>query len=158
MTTRHVRTAAAAVAVILTVFVALANPAAANPPPSDTAWGEARIIWLLNQERQMRGLQPLANNGGAHNVAQYSANVQAYYGRLGHNPNLGNDVSRNVDPNWWGIGENVGCGYDADNLHAMWMSSSGHRANALNPSFDTVGVGVAYARGCVWATVVFVDR
>jgi uncharacterized protein YkwD len=66
-------------------------------------------------------------------------------------------MTRNVSRTWWSIGENIGCGVDADNLHGMWMSSPGHRANILNPNFDTVGVGVVYARGCLWATVDFAD-
>ncbi len=158
MTTRPVRALVGAfAAAVLSLTVLAATPAAATPPPGDQAYGEARIIWLINQERQMRGLAPLANNGGGHNVAQFSANTQAWYGRLGHNANLANDVTRNVSRTWSAIGENVGCGADADNLHGMWMNSGGHARNVLNPRFDTVGVGVAYARGCLWATVVFVD-
>lgn len=130
--------------------------AAATPPPSDTAYGEARILWLLNQERRVRGLPPVTRNAGADHIAQYSANVQAWYGRLGHNPNLGRDITENVTPAWvWG-GENVGCGADADHLNAMWMGSASHRANALHAG-DVVGIGTVYARGCLWATVVYVD-
>ncbi len=136
---------------------ATSGPAAAAPPPSDETYSEARILWLLNEERRIHGLGPVGRHPGADHIAQHSANVQAWYGRLGHNPNLAQDVSEHVTPYWRFVGENVGCGGDADHLHGMWMSSYGHRANMLQGGEDTVGIGTVYARGCLWATVVFVD-
>jgi uncharacterized protein YkwD len=146
----------AVLAAALTVAAAT-SPAAAAPPPSDENYSESRILWLLNEERRIRGLGPVRRHPGADHMAQYSANVQAWYGRLGHNPNLAEDVTNNVTPRWWHAGENVGCAGDSDQLHGMWMNSSGHRANMLRGGEDTVGIGTVYARGCLWATVVFVD-
>lgn len=140
------------------LFVTVAAPAGALPAPSDTDFSESRIVWLLNEERRIHGLGPAARNSGADLMAQWSANVQAWFGILGHNPNLGPDVTREVGPGWRWAGENVGCGPDADGLHGMWMRSSGHAANILKSGVDTVGVGTVYARGCLWATVVYVDR
>jgi uncharacterized protein YkwD len=38
-------------------------------------------------------------------------------------------------------------------LMSMWMNSSGHRANILNPALTSIGVGIATdSRGIVWAT------
>lgn len=149
--------AAAALALPLSVS-APADPASAAPPhPSNTEWGEERILQHLNAARAQAGLGPVRRHAGADHMAQYSANVQAWYGRLGHNPNLARDVTNNVTPRWNWAGENVGCGASADHLHQMWMSSASHRAVALKPGADTVGIGAAYGRGCVWATVVVVD-
>ena len=157
MTLRFARLFAAAAIITVLGLFATANPAAALPPPSDTNFGEARILWLMNEERRIRGLGPVTRVGGADLIAQNSADVQAYYGRLGHNPNLPRDVSERVTPNWRWVGENVGCGADADSLHGMWMNSSGHRVNILQAGADAVGIGVNYSRGCLWATVVFID-
>ena len=157
MNLRFARLFAAAAITIVLGLLASSNPAAALPPPSDTTFGEARILWLMNEERRIRGLPPVRRVDGAELIAQNSANVQAYYGRLGHNPNLAPDVSERVTPNWRWIGENVGCGADADNLHGMWMNSPGHRVNILQGGADMVGIGAVYARGCLWATVVFID-
>jgi uncharacterized protein YkwD len=154
---RLARPFAAVLAAAAITLSAAAAPAAALPPPSDTGWGEARILWLLNEERRVHGLPPVVRNAGADYMAQYSADVQAWYGRLGHNPNLGSDVTARVTPYWRFAGENVGCGFDADNLHGMWMNSAGHAANVLRAGVDTIGIGATYARGCLWATVVFVD-
>jgi len=138
-----------------------AAPAAASapalPPPSDAEFGKARIHWLLNATRGQHGLGGVQRNAAADAIAQFSANVQAWFGALGHNANLADDVTRVVTPSWRFIGENVGCGSDADRLHDLWMHSSGHAANVLRSGVDTVGVGYAYARGCAWATVVFID-
>lgn len=147
-----------AAALAFAAFQAPASAAAASmPPPSDTTFGEARILWLLNEERRMRGLAPVQRHPGADEMAQWSANVQAWYGRLGHNPNLGRDTTNEVGP-WWFVGENVGCAADADHLHSMWMQSSSHAANVVQGAIETVGIGTVYARGCLWATVVVVDR
>jgi uncharacterized protein YkwD len=151
---RPVLTILAAAAIGLSVTAA---PAAALPPPSDTNFGEARILWLLNETRAYYGLPPVTRHAGADHIAQNSANVQAWYGRLGHNANLAHDVTELVTPAWRFAGENVGCGADADSLHGLWLNSAAHRANMLRAAEDLVGIGAVYARGCVWATVVFVD-
>jgi uncharacterized protein YkwD len=157
MTSRLARPLAAAFLATLVVLAGSISPAAAVPPPSDQNYGEARILWLMNEERRIHGLPPVARNAAADDIAQYSANVNAWYNRLAHNPNLAKDVSEKVTPAWHYVGENVGCGADADNLHGMWMRSPGHAQNLLNRGAETVGIGVVYARGCLWATVVFVD-
>ena len=157
MTSRLARPLVAALLATLVVLASSASPAAAVPPPSDANYGEARILWLLNEERRIHGLPPVSRNSGADEIAQFSANTQAWYNRLAHTPNLGRDVTQRVTPRWWFVGENVGCGGDADQLHGMWMRSRGHATNMMNRGAETVGIGVVYARGCLWATVVFVD-
>lgn len=165
MTLRLARPFAAAILTALVVLAGTTSPAAAAPAapaapapaPSDENYGEARILWLMNEERRVRGLPPVARNAGADQIAQFSANVNAWYNRLAHNPNLGRDVTERVTPRWRFVGENVGCGGDADHLHGMWMRSAGHARNLTNQGAETVGIGVVYARGCLWATVVFVD-
>lgn len=146
-------------ALLTGVFVAtISAPAAAAPPhPSNSEWHEERLVQLVNQTRAQHGLGPVRRHSGADVIGQWSANVQAWYGRLGHNPNLAQDVTKEVTPHWWWAGENVGCAGGAAQLHDMWMASSSHRANILRPGADTVGFGAVYARGCLWATGVYVD-
>jgi uncharacterized protein YkwD len=40
-----------------------------------------------------------------------------------------------------GAGENIAWGKLGDEVVALWMNSSGHRANILNPNFKSMGVG-----------------
>ncbi len=157
MILRLARPIAAAIIATLVAFAATTSPAAALPPPSDTGFGEARIHWLMNETRRYYGLPPVQRNAGADQIAQFSADVQARYRRLGHNANLGHDVSNVVSNRWYAVAENVGCGGDADHLHGMWMNSRPHQANMLGRGYDTVGIGVNYSNGCLWATVVFID-
>lgn len=154
---RALTAALVSASVLLAGSAAAPAAAAPAPPPSDSEYGERLINWLLAEERRKNGLSPAIRNAGADAIAQWSAMVQAWNGRLGHNPNLGRDVDQRVGP-WWFVGENVGCAADARRLHELWMSSASHRANLLRPNLDTVGVGAVYARGCLWATVVYVDR
>ena len=57
-----------------------------------------------------------------------------------------------------GRGEKVGVAATPTTSTACWMRSAGHRRTVLRASADTVGIGVVYARGCLSATVVFVDQ
>ena len=157
MISRLARPLAAAILATAMALAATTSPAAALPPPSDTGYGEARIHWLMNETRRYYGLPPTQRNAGADQIAQYSADVQAQYRRLAHNYNLGRDVTNAVSPYWRGVAENVGCGNDADHLHGMWLNSRGHATNMLGAGYDTVGIGVNYSNGCLWATVVFID-
>ena len=157
MILRLARPFAAAIIATLVALAATTSPAAALPPPSDTGFGEARIHWLMNETRRYYGIAPVQRNAAADQIAQYSADVQARYRRLGHNPNLARDVTNAVSPRWYAVGENIGCGGDADQLHGMWLNSRPHAANMLGRSYDTVGIGVNYSNGCLWATVVFID-
>lgn len=137
--------------------VSASAPAAAAPPPTDAEWGEARILDLVNHTRRSHGLGTVQRHPGADLMGQWSANVQAWVGQLGHNANLAHDVTVAVTPDWSWAGENVGCGRDADHLVAMWMASPGHRAVILRPGADTIGLGAIYARECLWATAVYID-
>lgn len=147
----------AALAAVVLLGAAAAPAAAAVPGPENNDYGAARIHWLLNATRHHHGLAPANRHPAADVIAKFSANVQAWVGRLGHNPNLANDVTRLVTPRWRFIAENVGCAGDADRLHALWLASPRHRANALHAGVDTIGIGYTWARGCAWATVVFID-
>jgi uncharacterized protein YkwD len=37
-------------------------------------------------------------------------------------------------------------------MHNAWMNSPDHRANILSGAYSSVGIGLAYANGQVWAT------
>jgi len=40
----------------------------------------------------------------------------------------------------------------ADAMHTAWMNSPDHRANILSGAYSSLGIGLAYANGQVWAT------
>src|ERR671919_3273993 len=67
--------------------------------------------------------------------------------RLYHTPE--NAFRRRVT-NWSMLGENVGAGDSARSLHRAFMNSSPHRANAMNTTFNRIGVGALRADGRLW--------
>jgi len=61
-------------------------------------------------------------------------------GEIYHNDNLGSEVS-----GWRSVGENVGRGADAAEIHQAFMASSSHRGNMLSRTYTEIGVGTAVA-------------
>ena len=57
-------------------------------------------------------------------------------------------------------GENIAMGQRTpQEVMNSWMNSSGHRANILNPSFTTLGVGIAKdANGTIYWTQMFIGK
>lgn len=124
------------------------------PPPVANGGDEARALQLVNQARAAQGLPALRVSGGAQGVARAWSGHMAGAG-LSHNPDLGGDLSR-AGVAWRAIAENVGYGGSVDAVHGMFMGSSGHRNNILNPAYSQIGVGVVRQGGTVWVTLVFV--
>jgi len=75
---------------------------------------------------------------------------------LAHNPDLAGDLHRAGVSGWTSCAENVGYGSSVDQVHKLFMGSSGHRANILNASYSQVGIGVVRSGGTVWVTIDFV--
>jgi uncharacterized protein YkwD len=154
---------AASVALLATVALSSCTPLPAPAPsPVPVASGglngeEARFVELLNAERARAGLAPVTVSQGAVDIARGWAAEMSRLGYLVHNPNLASQVSASVSAAWAGIGENVGMGSDADQIHGLFMGSSSHRATMLRPAYDIVGVGVARNGATLWVSLVFVD-
>jgi uncharacterized protein YkwD len=129
-------------------------PVAPPPPPAAVpdANDEARALQLVNGERAKAGVAPLQVNGGARSVARAWSIHMADSG-LAHNPDLSGDLQRAGVSGWRTCGENVGYSRSVDEVHSMFMNSSGHRQNILNPAFSQVGIGVVHAGGRVWVTM-----
>jgi uncharacterized protein YkwD len=75
--------------------------------------------------------------------------------RLYHTPE--NAFRRRVT-NWSLLGENVGAGESVKQLHRAFMNSSAHRSNAMNKTFNRIGVGALRAEGRLWVTIIFEAR
>lgn len=152
----HRRTRALAVLVALLVALAGLTLVDAAPAAASVATDEAAFLTKLNQERVKRGLPPLVSDSKlAPTSRSWSVNMGSK-NRLYHDPNLA-AVAAMVEPNWRGVGENVGVGYGVQSLHDAFMNSTGHRNNVLSSKFNRVGIGVAYAQGKIWVTVRFLQ-
>ena len=99
---------------------------------------------LLNDDRAAEGLPALAWSGGLAN----SARAWATY--LADNDCVGSEIGHSK---LWRNGENVywisGGGGDglAARANNAFMNSTGHRANLLRPTFQSVGIGIAHGAG-----------
>lgn len=96
----------------------------------------------LNADRAAHGRAPLAFNLSLYFKAQAWSETLANEGRLRHS------VLTDGNPNggcYLKLGENVGFASSIAGVQAAFMGSSGHRANILDPGYNTMGVGVTKA-------------
>jgi hypothetical protein len=74
-------------------------------------------------------------------------------GNLDHNPKLRSQVD-----NYDYVGENVGYGANAAQIHGALMNSAPHKANILDRDYRQIGVGaVRDSKGLLWIAQVFRD-
>ena len=146
-----------ALAVSLTVG---SPPAFAEASGSDQVSDEAKFVDLINAERAKVGLVALRVVPELVGVGrQWSNEMIARAGgteRCGvvHNP----DFVAQVRADWRRLGENVGCGkVSVDDLHELFVASPRHYRNIVDPSFDSVGIGVAYDGDVIYVTEQFMD-
>lgn len=100
-------------------------------PPSGSGYA-SQVIALVNGERTARGLTPLSVSSALMSSSQAWSEYMA-----------ANNVFYHSGQN---VGENIAAGYATPgDVVAAWMSSEGHRANILNPSYTQVGAGYAYS-------------
>lgn len=132
--------------VVLALVVGLVLLAAPRPA---YAAAPAEVAGLANAEREARGLGALAWSPELARAAQEHAERMAADGELSHS-NIGSRVG-----GWERIGENVGRASSAAHVHDLWMGSSPHRANILDPAFTEIGVGAVESDGQLWVVAVY---
>jgi uncharacterized protein YkwD len=94
---------------------------------------EERIVEKTNQERRRHGLPPLAIDG---QLVRSARRHTAWMTR-----------SRTLRHTSAAVGENIAMGQNStQEALRSWMSSSGHRANILSPSFTRIGVAAYVAK------------
>lgn len=135
------------------VAITLAEPAAAGTTP---AQDERRMLVLVNEEREARGLPPLVSDAAFADTARPWSRHMANRGALAHDPDLTNDAAR-VEPRWRSVAENVGFAGSVDRVHQLLMESSGHRSNILSSKSNRIGIGIVHSGGRVWVTQRFLE-
>jgi uncharacterized protein YkwD len=149
-------------AIVLAVVPALtvAAPASARScaganvnPAAQPREAAAATLCLLNQQRAARHLSALRTNGALTAAASRHSRDMAQRHFFSHTaPGNVSFAARIRAANYrpsgsWTIGENIGWGSGPLATPASivrgWMNSPGHRANILNRSFRSIGIGVA---------------
>ena len=127
---------------------------------ADTLTDEARYVELINQSRAAEGLKPLSVHPALVAAARnWATQMQSAWDpaandicQISHNPNL----RTAVNANWQKLGENVGCGdVNVDELEQKFMESPKHRANIMDPTFDTIGIGIVMKGDVMFVTQQF---
>jgi len=133
---------------------------------------ESSILRFTNDERRLNGISAFLTNSCLNEIARAHSEDMAANGYFSHDNLRGQDPSARASLHGCpiqkqmgggmtmiGIGENigkmptgnvVGHGYVSDTPQSVaraqvdsWMGSPGHRANILNPTYSSLGVGTA---------------
>lgn len=122
---------------------------------------EMEVVKLVNAERQKAGLTPFTASSELSKVARIKSEDMAKNNYFSHtSPTYGSpfDMMKKFGIKYNTAGENIAKGYSsAQAVVNGWMNSSGHRANILNPSFKTIGVGAYSNNGTIYWTQMFTN-
>jgi len=130
--------------------------ASTSTEPASAAAGtgaeELAFVGKLNELRASKGMAPLASKGALFDLARSWATRMLGVNGISHNPSL----AAQGPAGWQRLGENVGMGYDVQGLHDAFVASPLHYKNMIDPTFDSVGVGVVHADdGEIFVTINF---
>lgn len=104
------------------------------------------IISLANEARKATNVAPLKKNERLMESARLKAQDMKEGEYFEHVSPRGLDMNyfvSEVDYRYSSIGENLAEGYfSAQEVHAAWMNSEGHRKNILSSDFEEIGVAV----------------
>jgi len=107
---------------------------------------EEQLLVLANQARHNAGAPPLKLDSGLSQAARIHAQAMLEANQLSHQfsgeATLPQRLAATSDLLLDQEGENVALDYDAEHGHEHLMHSPPHRANLLNPAYNTVGLGV----------------
>lgn len=121
---------------------------------------EQEVVRLVNQERAKNGLKELKQDWELSRVARIKSQDMRDNGYFSHtSPVYGSpfQMIKNFGISYKSAGENIAKGQKTPQAVVnAWMNSSGHRANILNSSFNTIGVGYV-EKGKYW-TQMFISR
>ncbi len=128
---------------------------------------EQRAFDLINAQRIVNGMKPLAWDEQVFHIARLHSESMAHEDFFGHTSKDGLDAvgraRRAGIKGWNALGENItyNQGFDDPSAFAVerWMQSVKHRTNILRVEFTHAALGVARAAdGRVFFTQVFVTR
>ncbi len=108
---------------------------------------EQSVVTLVNEERAIEGVAALECNDSLSQAARNHSADMAEQNYFSHVSKDGRTFVQRILASGYSCsaaGENIAEGYSsADAVMQGWMSSSGHRANILNPGYCDIGVGYA---------------
>lgn len=133
-----------------------------NQPDNGTSQDEFanRVVELVNAERAKAGLSSLTVDTKAASAAQKRAGeIQISFSHTRPDGSQFSTALTQVGASFRGAGENIAYGQQSpEEVMKVWMNSAGHRANILNGSFTSIGVGhIRSAAGVDYWTQMFMN-
>lgn len=135
------------------------QPAPAEPETSVSSSVRAyekEVVRLVNAERAKVGLAALTEDERLSDLARLKSQDMHDNGYFAHNsPTYGTpfQMMKSFGVTYRTAGENIAMGHATpEAVVSAWMNSSGHRANILNASYTSIGVGYV-ASGNYWTQV-----
>jgi uncharacterized protein YkwD len=140
---------------VLTLFSSVSSTGisafADAPLPSSP---EQYLFAAANRERSSRGLQQLKQDPVLARVAAFHARQMAAHEDISHEfpgePDLATRAAR-AGVHFSLISENVASAPEPTEIHDMWMHSTGHRENLLDPDVNAAGISVVRRDGQFYA-------
>jgi uncharacterized protein YkwD len=132
----------------------VASPATPAPAPVPSARSvEVDLLRLTNELRSARGLRPLAEDRpDLTAMARDWTTRMVADGAISHRP----DLEAAGPSDWVRLGENVGVGHSARQLHDAFVASPAHLRNLVDPAFESMSVAAVVAPdGRIWVTQQF---
>ncbi|MFD8383619.1 CAP domain-containing protein [Streptomyces sp. NPDC059679] len=121
-----------------------------NTPGNSEKTAAQEVLALVNQERSKVGCEPVTADRKLSQLAQDFTDDMALRGFFDHlDPDGDTPWERAEQVGILNLGgENIARGQqDAQAVMDSWMNSAGHRANILNCTYKTLGVGVNFGDG-----------
>jgi uncharacterized protein YkwD len=135
----------------------VASPASAARVSPETLM--AQLVTQANNSRARVHCKPLKVNKALVTTSVRHSSYMAVTGSFSHVGVRGSNFVVRARSAGYGaaMGENIGWGYRTSSaMFKAWMASPGHRANILNCSAKSLGVGVVYTKnGTPYYTQVF---
>lgn len=108
---------------------------------------EREVVELVNKERAKNGVAPLKLNEDLCEVARTRCKDMIEYDYFSHTSPVNGSFSNfiiDAGIRFSTAGENIAAGQRTpEEVVSDWMTSDGHRANILSPSYKEIGVGFA---------------
>ncbi len=147
----HIAVLLAALAPLPVFGAAASIPGTLTRP---TVNAEQSLLAAANRERAARGIPQLRFDPVLAQAARFHAQQMAAHANISHQfagePDL-SERGANAGAHFSVISENVAEAPSASMFHDMWMHSTGHRENLLDPRVNVVGVAIVVRNGQYYA-------
>lgn len=142
--------------VVLACFTLGCGGAAPQTASASATPTENDFMVRINQLRQSKGLAALLPHPTLMNKARaWSAHMAA--GGCGGARICHSSLPDGVNVSWQKLGENVGVGPSVDSLTAAFIASPAHYRNLVDPSWNSMGVGVTIVNGTIYVAEEFMQ-